>query len=108
MSTSLMTAAAQTMCSHAGTVTIVSSTSRVMAAGSPVVTQPDTFIVAGCPFVIGNTPSPCTAVQYSTSALRVKVEGKPVLLQASSGVGVGAGPQGPANHVVFQPRVKGT
>jgi hypothetical protein len=52
------------MCPHGGTVSVVSSNTRVMAAGDPVLRASDTFLIAGCPFVVGIVPNPCLQVQW--------------------------------------------
>lgn len=108
MSGPLLTMSTQAICAHAAPVTYATGSTRVSAAGSPVVTLGDTGTIAGCPLNVSGAPSPCLTVQYVTSATRVRAEGRPVLLQSSSGLGMGAGPQGPVSHVAVQPRVRGT
>jgi hypothetical protein len=52
------------MCPHGGTVSVVSSNTQVMAAGDPILRASDTFLIAGCAFVIGIVPNPCMQVQW--------------------------------------------
>jgi len=100
-------------CSHLGPVTPQSSNIRVQVSGMPVVTMADVFPVAGCPFQVpvgaGTKPQPCVRIQWSVPAARVQVQGTPVLLQTSVGVGLSAEqiPQGPPVVSTVQPRVVG-
>jgi hypothetical protein len=110
MASPLVTSASVVQCSHAGQVTILATDSRVRAAGQPVVLASDTALVAGCPFLQPPpVPSPCLRVQWVVPAARVRVGGRPVLVQASTGLGLGPSqaPQGPVVVVVTQPRVRG-
>jgi hypothetical protein len=52
------------MCPHGGTVSAITSNTQVMAAGDPLVRATDTFMIAGCPFVLGIVPHPCMQVQW--------------------------------------------
>jgi uncharacterized Zn-binding protein involved in type VI secretion len=96
-------------CPHVGSVSIVSSNTRVMLGGQPAATIDDTYPIAGCPFTLpGPTPHPCVKVQWLVPALRVLVNKKAVILQNSSGLCLSADqtPQGPPNVLVTQLRVK--
>jgi hypothetical protein len=79
-----------------------------------VATIGDNYSVAGCPFQIpigtGTKPQPCVSLRWIAPAVRVKVGGQPVVLQASSGICQSAEqiPQGPPTVVSTQMRVKGT
>ncbi|NDJ78492.1 MAG: hypothetical protein GYB65_19760 [Chloroflexi bacterium] len=109
----LLTKDAQIMCTHGGTVQIQTSNQSVKINGQPVVTINDTYTVSGCPFQIpigtGTKPQPCVRIQWTTAATRVRVGGQPVLLQASSGLGLSAEliPQGPPSVTAAQFKVKG-
>lgn len=103
----VLTATSQIICAHAAPVSIASSTARVRIGGDQALTQSDVFTPTGCLFIIAGASSPCTTVQYVTAAVRVRAEGRPVLLQSSTGMGIGTGPQGPVSHVAIQPRVRG-
>ncbi len=52
------------MCPHGGAVSVTSSNTQVLAAGDPVLRASDTFLIAGCPFVVGIVPNPCVQVQW--------------------------------------------
>jgi hypothetical protein len=110
----LVTTAASAICTHGATVSMVSSNTRVKAAGTPVATVSDMYTVSGCPFQIpvgpGTKPQPCVTLRWVAPAVRVRVGGQPVILQSSSGLclSVEQIPQGPPTIVTTQPRVKGT
>jgi uncharacterized Zn-binding protein involved in type VI secretion len=107
----LLHVGATVMCPHAGQVSIISTNTRVMVSKQPVATMGDTYMVAGCPFVLpGPTPQPCIKVQWLVPAMRVMVGGQPAILQSSTGLCLSATqiPQGPPSVVVTQMRVKGT
>ena len=97
------------MCPHGGTVQIVPSNTRVQFASAPAVTASDTFIVAGCSFVIGTVPSPCVSVQWVQPATRSTVGSNPTLTEASVGLCLAAtqAPQGPVMITSTQPSVSG-
>jgi hypothetical protein len=90
---------------HAGQAQPTVPFPRVTLGGQPVVTQPNPYVVAGCPFVYPN-PGPCVTAQWVTGATRVKAGGQPVLLQDSQAVCTPTGTG--LNIVVTQMRVKGT
>jgi hypothetical protein len=102
------------MCPHGGSISVVTSNTRVLVSGQPVATLADNYPIAGCPFQIpfgvGTKPQPCVRVQWVAPAARVKVMGQPVILQASTGVCQSAEqiPQGPPSVTVAQTRVVGT
>lgn len=104
---------AQAMCPHGGQIT-ASASSRVLVNGQPVATVPDPGVVAGCPFQIptpvGSKPQPCVRVQWVVGATRVTANGKPVLIQTSTGLclSVEQIPQGPPSIVTTQARVTAT
>ncbi len=58
------------------------------------------ILVAGCPFVVANVPQPCLQVQWIVPATRVTAGGSPVIVQSSTGLCMGAAPQGPAERGV--------
>lgn len=107
----LLHVGATAICPHGGQVSITSSNTRVLVSSQPVATLNDTYMVAGCPFMIPSSkPQPCVKVQWLVAATRVKVAGQPVILQDSTGLCQSAEqiPQGPPNLLVTQLRVKGT
>ncbi len=87
----------------------ISLNSRVFVNKQPVLTQPDTFTVAGCPFVVGSFPRPCILVKWVVPSSRIKVDGKSVLLKDSMGLCESADqtPQGSPNVLSAQFKVKG-
>ena len=98
------------MCPHGGTVQIISANTahpgrrrRCRAARS------DTFIIAGCPFMIGTVPSPCVQVHWVQPAARSSVGGTPTLTEASVGLCAAAtqAAQGPVIIVAAQSQVSG-
>lgn len=97
------------MCPHGGTVSAISSNTRVMAAGDPVLRASDTFMVAGCPFVIGVVPHPCVQVQWVQPDTESQVLSDFTLSESSVGLCVAAdmAVQGTALIVFTQPRVSG-
>lgn len=104
---------AQAMCPHGGQIT-ASASSRVTVNGQPVATVADPGVVAGCPFQVpaGPTtkPQPCVRVQWTVGATRVTADGKPVLIQSSTGLcfSVEQIPQGPPVITTTQVRVTAT
>ncbi len=110
----IVTTSSSAICTHGAQVAIISSNTRVMAAGAPVAVLNDQFTVTGCPFQVpvgaGTKPQPCIKIQWIAPAVRVRVGGQPVILQSSSGICLSAEqiPQGPPTVVATQPRVKGT
>jgi hypothetical protein len=106
---SLLTTSSQLMCPHGGTVTISTSNSRPRAASSPIVRANDTFTVAGCPFVLGTAPHPCTQVQWIQPATQNRCAGSFVLTEQSVGMCVAAdqAPQGTVQVVAAQPKTGG-
>ncbi len=113
MSSPILHVGAQVFCPHTAAVSAQTSNTRVKVSGQAVVTATDSFTVTGCPFQVpappGTKPQPCVTVRWSVPAQRVRVNGKPVLLQSSSGIGQSAEqiPQGPATVASTQVRVKG-
>jgi uncharacterized Zn-binding protein involved in type VI secretion len=95
------------MCPHGGTVTAISSDTRVFVTGMPVATMADQYLVAGCVFNIAGAPTPCLRVQWLTSATRVLVNGVPPITALSTGLSmlVTGAPGGPPIIVQTQPRV---
>ena len=105
----LLTASTVMMCPHGGTVQAIPSTTNVLVGGVPALTAADTFIVAGCPFIIGLVPFPCVTVQWVEPALQSTLGGTPTLTEASVGLCLSAAqsPQGPVMIAAVQPNVAG-
>ncbi len=105
----LLTAASTMMCPHGGTVTAIPGATRAVI-DAPVLRGSDTFIIAGCPFVLPSTnPSPCMTVQWVQTATRVKHGGDFVLNESSVGLCLAAtqAPQGTVIIAATQPKVEG-
>jgi uncharacterized Zn-binding protein involved in type VI secretion len=101
----LLHAGATVMCAHAGQAMPTTPNPRVRVAGQPIVTQPNPYTVAGCPFSTGAGPMPCVTASWVTAATRVRANGQPVLLQDSQAITT---PNGvPLNIIVTQVRVRG-
>jgi len=101
---------ATAICPHAGQVSVIPSNMRVLVSGQPVATMGDTYLIAGCPFTVPPAkPQPCVKVQWLVPALRVRVNGQPVILQDSVGLCQSPEqiPQGPPSVIATQIRVKG-
>jgi hypothetical protein len=106
----MLTTASVLMCPHGGTVQAIPSSTAVQFGGAPAVTASDTFMVAGCPFMIGPVPSPCLTVQWISPAMQSQVGSNPALTEASVGLCLAAtqAPQGPVIVNTTQPQVSGT
>ncbi len=96
-------------CPHSGLATMSPSNTRVKVGGGFAILSTDMMTIAGCPFMIGNTSSPCVTIQWTNEATRVKVLGKPVLLETSIGLckNPSGAPQGTAIISGVQTKVKG-
>ena len=97
------------MCPHGGTVSVITSNAQVMAAGDPCILATDTYLVAGCPFVVGVVPHPCVQVQWVQPDSASQVNGSFTLSQQSVGLCVAADAaiQGAVLIVMTQPLVSG-
>lgn len=97
------------MCPHGGTVSVISSNTQVMAAGDPVLRASDTFLIAGCPFVVGIPPHPCVQVQWVQPDVQSQALGDFTLSEESVGLCVAAdmAVQGTVLITFTQPQVSG-
>ncbi len=98
------------LCAHGGSAQIIPAQTRVLVGGAPAATVSASTLIAGCPFVVTSAPQPCIRGQWLVPATRVMAGGNPVILQTSTGLGLGPtqAPQGPLSVVVAQTRVMGT
>lgn len=95
---------ATVLCMHAGQAQATVPNPRVKVSGQMTVQQPNPWVVAGCPFVAALVPMPCVMAQWTTSAMRVRSVGMPLLLQDSQAI---CAPNGTGvNILVTQVRVK--
>jgi hypothetical protein len=76
---------AQVFCLHTGQGTPMMPNPRVTMSGQMIVTLESPYAIAGCllPPVAGG---PCVTGMFAVGAVRVTVEGAPVLLLSSQGV----------------------
>jgi hypothetical protein len=98
------------MCPHGGTVSVVTSNTQVMAAGDPVIRASDTYLIAGCPFVLGVVPQPCMQVQWVQTDTASQAVSDFTLSEESVGLCVAAdmAVQGTVLIMFTQPSVSGT
>ena len=107
-----MTVAAVASCFHQGHATIAPDQTAVAIQGALAATATSLITVAGCPF----TPvayHPCTTIRWLTLSTKVTSQGKPLILMALTGSGVGPGlgqaadqaPQGPPTVMTNQLKV---
>lgn len=98
------------MCPHGGMVNPITTNTRAKAMGDFILRSSDTFVIAGCPFVIGIVPHPCVQVQWVMTDMRGKVMSDFTLSEQSVGLCVAAdqAPQGTVLINFTQPRVSGT
>jgi hypothetical protein len=97
------------MCPHGGTVAAITSNTKVLAGGDPVVRSSDTFVITGCPFVIGGVPSPCVQVQWIVPDTQSQAVGDFTLSESSVGLCLAATqvPQGTVVINFTQSQVSG-
>ncbi len=97
-------------CPHQGQASPVPGNTKTKVDGNFALLVSDTMTIAGCTFMIGNTPSPCLTIRWSLPAMKVKVDGTPVLLDSSVGLCLSAAqaPQGSASISGAQTKVSGT
>lgn len=77
---------ATVLCSHAGQATPTGPFPRVSVSGQPVVTLASPWVIAGCPFNVSGTPTPCISGQVLVAATRVTAGGQPLVTMAMSSV----------------------
>lgn len=83
-----LTQTATVMCTHGGLAQPTAPLPRVMLSGAPAIGQAAPYTVAGCPFNVGGSPSPCVTATWTTAATRVRAGGIPLVLQDSMAVAV--------------------
>lgn len=103
---SLLHVGATVLCSHGGTATPTAPNPRVLVNGQPTVVMSAPYAVAGCPFNVSGSPSPCVTGQWVVAALRAQSNGQPLVLMDSQAV---CAPNGtPLMPVAAQTRVIGS
>ena len=99
----LLTVSTTVLCPHGGQGTITPSQAAV-AAGDTVCTEADQVTIAGCPFMIGPSPSPCMSVQWQSASTTSTAGGAAILTTGSQRLclNAAAAPQGPVILVPAQ------
>lgn len=82
----LLNSSSVMMCPHGGTVQAITTNTRAKAGGDFILRSSDTFIIAGCPFMIGPSPHPCVQVQWVQPDTRSQVMSDFTLSEASVGL----------------------
>ena len=97
------------MCPHGGMVQIISTNTRVQMGGGFAARSSDTFVIAGCPFMVALVPHPCVQVQWVQPAARSQVVSDFTLTEASVGLCLAPDhtPQGMVLIAMTQPQVSG-
>jgi hypothetical protein len=97
------------MCPHGGMVQAITSNTRVKGGGDFLLRQSDTFLVSGCPFVLGLLYHPCVQVQWVQADQQSQVMSDFTLSEESVGMCVAADQavQGTVLISFTQPQVAG-
>lgn len=77
---------ASILCSHGGQAQPSVVSPRITVSGQPIVLQPNPHLVAGCPFNVSGSPSPCVTASWITGSVRVTSNGQPILLLDSQAI----------------------
>lgn len=106
MSSFLLNSLSTVRCAHAGQVLPPIPNPRVKVGGLPIVTQGPPYTISGCTNLPGaGSVGPCILAQWVSASTRVKVMGRPVLLQNSTAVCIPTGL--PVSILITQTRVRG-
>lgn len=105
----LLNASSILQCPHGGTVSAITSNTKVKGGGDYLLRASDTFLIAGCPFVIGPSPHPCVQVQWVQPAMQSKAMSDFTLTEESVGLCIApdSAPQGTVLITFTQPLVSG-
>jgi hypothetical protein len=86
----VLTAKAEVVCSHQGTVKVAASQQRLKVGGSPALVMGDLEgkPIAGCTLSPSASTTPCTAVVSTAAgaATKLRAGNKPVLLDTATGI----------------------
>ncbi len=95
-------------CPHGGSVKITSTNTKTKANNAFMVTANDTFVIAGCPFMIGSASSPCLTVRWLVPDSQVKINSNPTLSSSNTGMclNVAQAPQGSVVIINTQTKVQ--
>jgi hypothetical protein len=72
-------------CPHGGVAALSTANTKVKVGGAFALLESDIFTVSGCPFTIGPKYSPCTRIEWSAGAVKVRAD-TAVLVSSSIGV----------------------
>lgn len=86
MGSPILTTNSTLMCPHGGSVNLKTSNVDMKIQDAPALLVTDIHTVTGCPFMIGNTSSPCVTIRWSVGATQTNVHGTAVLLKNSVGL----------------------
>jgi hypothetical protein len=86
----LLNRAAQLMCPHGGKVQITTTNTKTKAGGDYVVRAGDTYLITGCPFVVGIPPHPCVSIRWVVTAFQSKAVSDSCLTTDSVGLCIAA------------------
>lgn len=81
----LLTSGSTVLCPHGGQATLITSNSKVLADGQPVLLENDIHPVVGCPLIIILKPSPCIRIEWTAGTTKMSVDGTPALVMTSVG-----------------------
>jgi len=85
MAGNCLTTASTIMCPHGGQATLMTSNTHASAVGAEILLESDLHTVAGCQFMMGQKPSPCVRVEWSSGAGKASVNGTAILVKSSIG-----------------------
>jgi hypothetical protein len=97
-------------CPHQGQASPVPGNTKMKVDGAFALLVNDTMPIAGCTFNVSGSPSPCLTIRWTMPAMKVKVDGTPVLLDSSIGLCLNPAqaPQGTATISGAQTKVSAT
>jgi len=107
----LLTQSSTMLCPHGGTISAtVAGSPRATANNDPILAETDTFMIAGCPFMMGSSPHPCVSLRWTSAATAAQASGAKLLTDSSQGLCIAAdqAPQGPPNLVAAQAKATAT
>lgn len=81
----LLTTASRIQCAHGAPAQLVTANVAVSAGGARVLLESDVHAVQGCPFTVGNKPSPCVRIEWSSGAQKASLGDEAPLLKTSMG-----------------------
>jgi hypothetical protein len=98
----VLTTGGTVQCPHGGQATLNTANTKVSTMAGKVLLESDIHTVAGCPFMIGNKPSPCLRIEWKAGATKAKANQTGVLVESSMGLCYSpeGAPQGPATVVM--------